>query len=255
MNISLQPAYHNPLGRDDYISIQHIERYRFACKLLHPDQTILDIACGYGYGTFLMSNHGCKVIGADIDADAVAQAKNIWRNCEFIHADALNLPFEDATFDAVVTFETIEHVEDEERFLSEMKRVLKPGGLFICSTPNIRYTAHPPYHLKEYTPDEFFKLIKAFFIDVERYAQYFTRMDRIKDLFHWYVRPRLNFMVRFIEILHLKPTIKRLLRYENKITTEHIANKVLILNESKYKVVPMKGSKLLRIMIAVGRKK
>ena len=111
-------------GRD-YLSMQHLERYRFARELLKPGQKVLDIACGTGYGTDILLKHGCEVIGADIDDGILEEAKKKWNHSDFRAADVLNLPFEKGAFDAVVSFETIEHVTDGKRFLSEMKKVLK----------------------------------------------------------------------------------------------------------------------------------
>ena len=63
-------------------------------------------------------------------------------------------------FDAAVSFETIEHLKDGRSFLEEIYRVLCKGGTLICSTPNIRYTSHPPFHIKEYLPEEFYGLVE-----------------------------------------------------------------------------------------------
>jgi len=119
---------HDPFGKLDYHSIQYLERYLFACELLEPGQKVLDVACGAGYGTDTLVNHGCDAIGADIDDGILEEAKRKWGRSEFQKADVLNLPFEDELFDAVVSFETIEHVTDGQRFLSEMNRVVMTGG-------------------------------------------------------------------------------------------------------------------------------
>ena len=126
-----------PAGRRDYVSIQHIKRYRFAVSMIRPQTKVLDIASGSGYGTAMLKRHGCEVIGADYDETALFEARRLWPTNKFIIANALSLPFNDNSFDAVVSFETIEHVHDGKQFLSEMHRVLKPKGTFICSTPNI----------------------------------------------------------------------------------------------------------------------
>ncbi|MFN3533077.1 MAG: class I SAM-dependent methyltransferase [Candidatus Brocadia sp.] len=174
--------YHNPLGKTDYLSIQHLERYKFAISRLKPGQRLLDIACGAGYGSALLLKHGCRVIGADYNEQAVVGAQTKYQYGNFVRADVLDIPCKDGSFYAVISFETIEHVQNGNNFLSEVYRVLKPGGTFICSTPNLRYTAHPPYHIKEYRPEEFYGLIEQRFSHVERYGQYFKALDRASDL-------------------------------------------------------------------------
>ena len=258
---------HNPLGKSDYLSVQHIGRYRFACTLLQSGQEVLDIACGTGYGTAILLKHGCKVVGADLDGEILKEARSRWNYNGFMEANVLDLPFPNASFDAVVSFETIEHVIDGERFLAEMHRVLRPNGIFICSTPNIRYTAHPKFHLKEYEPEEFFKLVEKYFTNVQYYGQYFKMMDRLRDLFHWYVRSMfVNLLVKMAEVTHLKLWLKKLLAYNRRTSEKYVEVSELCIYDAEgnpgqstvadyYKVCPIKGTRLLRIMVAVGRKK
>ena len=153
--------YYNPLGKKNYLSHQHFERYRFACSILQPGKIVLDIGCGTGYGTIMLFQHGCKVIGADLDEKIINVARNKWNYDAFVKANVLELPFPSASFDAVVSFETIEHVRKGELFNAEILRVLRPGGIFICSTPNVLYTSHPKYHLKEYRADELIRITKT----------------------------------------------------------------------------------------------
>jgi SAM-dependent methyltransferase len=172
--------HHDPAGRRDYLSIQHLERYRFALERLEKSMRVLDIACGAGYGTAMLLARGCDVTGVDCDEPTLAAARRQWGEQHFLQGDALSLPLDDESFDAVVTFETIEHVADGDAFLTEMKRVLRPGGLLLCSTPNIRYTSHPAMHIKEYRPDEFYTLLERHFEQVERLGQYICRRDWLK---------------------------------------------------------------------------
>ncbi len=251
---------HNP-NDNNYLSIQHIERYLFAQKLLTPGLKVLDIACGTGYGTAILREHGCDVLGADLDEVQVVQNRKNWRYENFQTADVLNLPFDKESFDAVVTFETIEHVVDGQRFLSEMYRVLKPSGLFICSTPNIAYTSHPTYHVKEYEPEEFFKLVETQFGEIQRYGQYFKFSDRFRDLYRWRVRNRL---IKLFERVGIKELLKQLIRCRQKMVADE--SKRLVVGNSNemitnarqqpsfYQVQPLGENKLLRIMIAVTTK-
>ena len=85
---------HDPIGKTDYLSIQHVERYRFALSRLSPGQRVLDIACGAGYGLAMLSEYGCDPIGADYDRQGLVSARAAWGHDPFIQSDALALPFE-----------------------------------------------------------------------------------------------------------------------------------------------------------------
>ena len=253
--------HYNPLGKSDYLSIQHLERYRFAISRLQPRQRLLDIACGAGYGTAILLKHDCNVIGADYDEQAISAAQTKYRHGNFVIADALHVPFKDESFDAVVSFETIEHVHDGHNFLSEVFRVLKPGGTFIGSTPNILYTAHPPYHVKEYGPEEFYRLVQDWFSQVERYGQYFKLRDRTSDLY------RRQFHVlfgAFLEMIGAREKIKRLFQPVinvdakgsdlQRIEDIRIGQALKENCDSYYRVRPFINTKWLRIMVVVAKK-
>ena len=204
--------YLNPAVKVGYLSVQHVERYRFAEARLDGSIRALDIASGPGYGTRMLGTKGRVVVGVDYDFRALGEAKRSLRSGAFVNADALELPFADASFDAVVSFETIEHVEDGSAFLSEMLRVLRPGGTFICSTPNRSYTSHPVYHVREYEPSEFFSLVEEHFSRVERFGQYMRRADRLCDIYTWKIR---NPMVMLLDRLGIKDHVKGFFRGED----------------------------------------
>lgn len=146
------------------------ERYRFSLPFLPADAAVLDIACGTGFGSSLIAQHCRLVTGGDIDEKLLAYASDKYKtlsNVTFQYTDAQNLPFEDNQFDAVLSMGTIEHMSDVNRYVSEMKRVLKPGGLFICSTPQSTppYGRIPylPWHVQEFSASEFRNIVGAFF--------------------------------------------------------------------------------------------
>jgi O-antigen biosynthesis protein len=154
------------------ITYEHWHRYLFTRNYIH-DKVVLDIACGEGYGAFYMAGYAKSVIGIDISDEAVAYATSTYKkeNLRFIQCDAAAINISDAAFaDVVVSFETIEHLsEDQQRaFLDEIKRLLKPDGVLIMSTPDkLLYTDtpdyHNEYHLKEFYSAEFVAFLKSRF--------------------------------------------------------------------------------------------
>jgi ubiquinone/menaquinone biosynthesis C-methylase UbiE len=159
---------------------EHIYRYIFAASLAE-NKLVLDVACGTGYGVGYMTEKGAgEVVGVDISMLAVDYAQErLGRNnkASFVCADAIRLPFVDNAFDIVVSFETIEHIRQCRKFLAECRRVLKENGLLICSTPNRRIfspnLAKPinTFHVKEFWPEEFYRLLRRYFADITLYGQ------------------------------------------------------------------------------------
>ena len=140
---------------------EHWHRYHYVLPLV-TGKNILDVACGEGYGSALMSRRAAQVCGVDVSAEAVAHGRGAYAdraNLELIEASCTRLPFEAASFDAVVSFETIEHIHEQAAFLDEVKRVLKPDGVLILSSPNkAEYSdkrgASNAFHVKElYRPE------------------------------------------------------------------------------------------------------
>ncbi len=99
---------------------------------------ILDVGCGGGFLSNYLGAHGHRVVGLDAsrDALAVAQLHDDSGRVRYEHADALSLPFADASFDVVCAMDFLEHVEQRERVIAEAARVLKPSGLFFFHTFN-----------------------------------------------------------------------------------------------------------------------
>jgi len=147
---------------DDLLN-EHMARYAFASRLARMKRG-LDAGCGTGYGSAELARHALTVVGADRSGEAVGYAQNHYRlpNLRFEQADCSTLPHADASFDLVVAFEVIEHLEDWAKFLLEVRRVLTASGQFVVSTPNKRYyeetrrLAGPnPFHRHEFEFAEF----------------------------------------------------------------------------------------------------
>ena len=153
----------------------HLARYHFAAPFC-AGKKILDVACGGGYGTSLLSKTAIEACGVDIDEETVAYAIKHFEsaNARFQAGDATQLPFGDSCFDTVVSFETIEHMDDAARYLKEMRRVLRTDGVYIVSTPkSVRTNPKPanPFHRVEYSLADFRSLLERYFVRVELYGQ------------------------------------------------------------------------------------
>lgn len=151
------------------IVAEHLARYRFAMPFI-KDKNVLDIACGTGYGSEMMASGGAKtVVGADIDGETITLARANYQqeNLSFERVNAIEMPFGDASFEAVVSFETIEHLDKAEKFIDEVVRVLTPGGRLILSTPNRKATrklaVKNPFHIKEFDQEELLAKLGARF--------------------------------------------------------------------------------------------
>ncbi len=158
---------------------EHLHRYKIA-EMFCANKKVLDIACGEGYGTNLLSIHALEITGVDIDEKTIAEAKIKYQkhNTEFLQGDTSNIPCQDASFDVVVSFETIEHHDKHDEMMKEIKRVLKPDGVCIISTPDkYVYTdlkgVKNKFHIKELYKKEFETLVKRYFSDVTLLNQKF----------------------------------------------------------------------------------
>ncbi len=148
------------------ISYEHWHRYAYAAQWV-AGKSVLDMACGEGYGSALLAKTATEVVGMDISPETVAHAEETYclPNLFFVTAQAGGIPAGNGVFDVVVSFETIEHVDQntQQEFLREIKRVLKPDGLLIMSTPNkLIYSDLPKYHNEYHVKEFYFREFKDF---------------------------------------------------------------------------------------------
>jgi ubiquinone/menaquinone biosynthesis C-methylase UbiE len=163
----------------------HTDRYRYAQRFVEG-KAVLDIACGTGYGCGMLRSAGAStVLGVDISSEAIEYASRHHADAGTVFelGNAEDLPgVQSESIDVITSFETIEHLADVERYLAEMWRVLRPGGEYLVSTPDrrlvsslypIRKKPNNPFHLREYTRDEFVSVVEERFRVVECLGQNF----------------------------------------------------------------------------------
>jgi 2-polyprenyl-3-methyl-5-hydroxy-6-metoxy-1,4-benzoquinol methylase len=164
-------------GVNGNIALEHLHRYIMARELAYG-KTVLDIACGEGYGSAYIAEVAGHVIGVDISPEAIQHAiqKYRRRNLEFRIGSCAQIPLAEHSIDIVVSFETIEHHDQHNEMMSEIKRVLRPDGVIIISSPekhaySIVSNYQNPFHVKELYRDEFEILMMRYFRHVAMYGQ------------------------------------------------------------------------------------
>lgn len=171
-----------PESNDDELEIEHLQRY-YSIQGLVKDKTVLDAACGEGYGSYLLSLYANKVTGIDIDEKTVKHARDKYGESEklnYVCGSVADLCMvKSHSIDVVVSFETIEHIDESSQraFLADIYRVLKEDGILIMSTPNKaeytdKYNFQNKWHIREFYIEEFVKFLNSKFSKVRLYQQY-----------------------------------------------------------------------------------
>ena len=170
------------------IRLEHYHRYAAVLDAV-KGKVVLDVACGEGYGSSLMSEVADSVVGVDISDEAVSHATVAYAKpkLKFLMGSAIALEFEDAAFDVVVSFETIEHLAEQAQMLAEIRRVLRPEGVLIISSPNRPVYSeesgeHNEFHVKELDFNEFDELLNKQFQHIQYFGQRMLMGSVIKPL-------------------------------------------------------------------------
>ena len=170
------------------IRLEHYHRYAMMLDVV-KGKAVLDVACGEGYGSYLMAGVAHTVVGVDISDEAVRHASSVYDkpNLKFIQGSATNIEFPDGSFDVVVSFETIEHLAEQAEMLSEIRRVLRRNGLLIISSPNRPIYSeesgeHNEFHVKELDFQEFDTLLRSQFPKVKYFGQRLLMSSVIQPL-------------------------------------------------------------------------
>src|SRR6266436_4907496 len=160
----------------DLYQVEHKQRYEWASGYCQGKR-VLDVACGTAYGSTILAQRGAAhVVGVDISVQAIASNGKRPARLALANGDACCPPFDDDSFEVVVSFETIEHLANPELLLAEISRVLRPGGICICSSPNRDFVPSSgkkevnPFHPSEMSYAEFNQLFGKYFAISERFS-------------------------------------------------------------------------------------
>jgi 2-polyprenyl-3-methyl-5-hydroxy-6-metoxy-1,4-benzoquinol methylase len=142
----------------------HVDRYAFAADHARAGR-LLDISCGVGYGTRLLTDRRADVIeavGVDNSSEAIAWANQRYANARtrFVEADAYHFSDPDG-FDTIVSLETIEHVPDPRRFVKHLTTLMRTGGVLIASVPTTPSMDANPHHYQDFNERSFRRLVAA----------------------------------------------------------------------------------------------
>lgn len=156
-------------GHYDHV-LWHLARYKFARGFIRSSDSVLDIACGTGYGVRFLSDYCDTIIGGDIDDRTLVEASKKYggENRDFVNMDIKDIKGE---YDIITCFETIEHIslDDALKAFESIKNALKDGGLMIISTPKKIPTDELSLnrlegHLHEYQYKEFNSILSKYFM-------------------------------------------------------------------------------------------
>ncbi len=159
------------------IAYEHWHRYAWAARLV-DGKRVIDAACGEGYGSHILAASAARVTGYDVSGQAIAHATQRYgsESLDFCQADVTRLPLGDGEVDVVVSFETLEHLEAQDAMLAEFRRVLRPDGFLLISSPDRKTYSDDtgysnPFHVRELYRNEFESLLARHFPACRLYGQ------------------------------------------------------------------------------------
>lgn len=149
----------------------HVFPYHFVKRFCSTDTRVLDVGFGEGYGAAILSEAVGEYVGLDMSEDAVrhASSRYIFPNVRFERSDAATIPFDAGSFDLVVSFHVLEHVDQPEPYLAELARVSRLGGQVVIVTPNGAFRLAPGerpwnrFHVREFDRAELTQLLSKHF--------------------------------------------------------------------------------------------
>lgn len=166
-------------GSIDQIRRDHVQRYLFAANRIPRGSRVLDLACGCGYGSWIMHGAGLEVTGADIEDEAIAYAKRHYQGPAYLCQKAEDI---EGSWDALVSFETLEHLENPSVVLGAVR-----APLVLASVPNEdlypfsveRFAGDKYPHKRHYTPGQFAELLRSCGVTE---IEWFCQKDKFGDV-------------------------------------------------------------------------
>lgn len=177
------------IKEENYWFQRHLVAYRFLLPMARGLR-VLDLGSGEGYGTDLLASVAREAVGVDLAPEAVYHARRTYRrpNLRFLYGDIYEIGLEEASFDLVCSLQVVEHLHRPDCFMEEARRVLKPGGVCVITTPN-RLIISPgrespvnPFHIREYDYREFLAFMESFYARVEVKGVFHARLLRLHDM-------------------------------------------------------------------------
>jgi len=172
---------------------RHLFAYAQSIQWIPPQAHVLEVGAGEGYGANYYISHSLNTVATDLSLKTLRHAMSRYPGPRYCQTLGTALPFASSTFDGVISFQVIEHIEDATAYVQEVRRVLKPDSLFILTTPNRKLRLLPfqkpwnPYHVREYSARELKKFLKNFFEEVHLYGVMATpdimKLVRVKQNF------------------------------------------------------------------------
>jgi 2-polyprenyl-3-methyl-5-hydroxy-6-metoxy-1,4-benzoquinol methylase len=177
------------LPEENYWYRRHLIVYNWIAERV-TGKTVIDMACGEGYGSGVLGKSAKHVTGIDANPEAYEHAKAKYENDHVtIVRDLIETHKAAELVDSVIFLQTIEHVQDPAGILRHFASMLRSGGSIFVSTPNLLTLAPEgaeksdnPWHVKEYKPREFRQLCQEVFTEVEIYGLFHARKLRLHEL-------------------------------------------------------------------------
>ena len=147
------------IERENYWFRRHEVVYHWIAANGYAQGTLIEAGCGEGYGADILRSAGAQVVAVDYDEATIGHVRRAYPRVQTLKANLIDLPLRSATVDSLVSLQVIEHLWDLPAFWAEVRRVVRPGGRVVISTPN-RVTFSPglargqkptnPFHVEEF---------------------------------------------------------------------------------------------------------
>ena len=168
------PQVEERIHPDNYMFSRHLFAYRVAERFLVKNGIAVDVGSGDGYGVRFLAEHDARAIGVDRDPVATTGAeKYASARCSFVQGDAHTIPLRSGQASLVTSMQVLEHLQNPEQYVAEIRRILRSDGTAVISTPYrdsaaFRFQAEvSPYHVQEYDPKGLHALLAPFFQEVQ----------------------------------------------------------------------------------------